>query len=67
MITTLYATNVWYVQFWIKKVVENWWGNNEILTIKKSEYNLKIILNELKQQIVGVESTIESIICIIFK
>ncbi len=31
------------------------------------EYCLQIILNELKQQIVGIESTIESTICTVFK
>jgi len=39
-ISTLYITNVWYVQFWVKKIVKYWWRNNE--------YNLKLLcfLNE---------------------
>jgi hypothetical protein len=28
-ISTLYTTDVWYAQFWVKIAVEYWWGNNE--------------------------------------
>ncbi len=34
---------------------------------KKCEYNLQMNLNELNQQIVGVESIIETTNCIVFK
>ncbi len=26
--STLNIANIWHIQFWVKKVVEYWWGNN---------------------------------------
>jgi hypothetical protein len=30
-ISIFYTIDVWYIQLWVKKIVECWWRNNEII------------------------------------
>jgi hypothetical protein len=61
LISTLYITNVWYVQFWVKIAIEYWWGNSECTLKLLCFYKLKLLIFLKQWNIIAMKKCVNAI------